>query len=184
MWKVQEPEERKEEAQTPDYEDDEFHSSPAQSKASRRNLEAANANKSSDSEDNDDGGMDQILEQEEALDTAMDEVAGAKTMNQVPGNTAIDQVANYSAVLEDNKEQKKLITIQRAKITALHHELEDALKKLNLQEIELEDKGGQDKKQTEETKSLQKKLDQMTAQLNKTKQTNLDLQSKISNYES
>ena len=66
----------------------------------------------------------------------------------------------------------------------MHHELEDALKKLNLQEIELEDKGGQDKKQTEEAKNLQKKLDQANAQLNKTKQTNLELQSKITNYES
>ena len=65
----------------------------------------------------------------------------------------------------------------------MQSELEDVLKKLNLQEIELEDKTGQDKKQTDEQKGVQKKLDQANGQVNRMKQTNTELQQKISSYE-
>ena len=44
----------------------------------------------------------------------------------------LSQVQNYQQVLDENKEQKKIITVQKAKIQALQAELEDTLKQLSL----------------------------------------------------
>ena len=67
---------------------------------------------------------------------------------------ALHEVQNYQEVLERTKEQQKIINIQKAKIQALQSELEDALKKNNLQEIQLDDIKSKDQKE----KDIEKKF--------------------------
>ena len=67
---------------------------------------------------------------------------------------ALQEVQNYQEVLERTKEQQKIINIQKAKIQALQSELEDALKKNNLQEIQLDDVKNKDQKE----KDIEKKF--------------------------
>mmetsp|Transcript_4186 Transcript_4186/g.7102 ORF Transcript_4186/g.7102 Transcript_4186/m.7102 type:complete len:107 (-) Transcript_4186:487-807(-) len=50
------------------------------------------------------------------------------------------------------KEQAKLIQIQKAKIEALKTELEDSIKKMNLQEIKIEDLEAKQLRQGEDAK--------------------------------
>ena len=50
------------------------------------------------------------------------------------------EVERFQEVLEEQREQAKTIEIQKAKIGALQHELTEALKKINLLEIQVEDR--------------------------------------------
>ena len=74
------------------------------------------------------------------------------------GDEELAQVQNYQAVLERSREQQQIINIQKAKINALQSELEDALKRQNLQEIQLDEKQSKDDKTNAEFKKLNEKI--------------------------
>lgn len=67
---------------------------------------------------------------------------------------------NYQAVLERSREQAQIINIQKAKINALQSELEEALKKQNLQEIQLDEKANKDERASTEVKKQNEKIQQ------------------------
>lgn len=87
--------------------------------------------------------MNEPAQHDDSLE--MDE-APAKKEESLPkkdedeGDEELAQVQNYQAVLERSREQQQIINIQKAKINALQSELEDALKRQNLQEIQLDEK--------------------------------------------
>ena len=95
----------------------------------------------------------------------------------------LSQVQNYQKVLDENKEQKKIITVQKAKIQALQAELEDTLKQLNLKEIALDDQANKDGKITDEAKRYQTRIDNQDKQLNKLKQQNQELSQKYTDLQ-
>ena len=95
----------------------------------------------------------------------------------------LSQVQNYQKVLEENKEQKKIISVQKAKIQALQAELEDTLKQLNIHEMELDDQANKDGKITDEAKRYQSRIDNQDKQLNKLKQQNQEVSQKYTDLQ-
>ena len=95
---------------------------------------------------------DDVLEKKEADDYQPKQDANDE------GDEELAQVQNYQAVLERSREQQQIINIQKAKINALQSELEDALKRQNLQEIQLDEKQSKDDKTNAEFKKLNEKI--------------------------
>lgn len=83
----------------------------------------------------------------------------------------------------DSEEQTKIIRIQKAKILALQSELEETIKKMNLMEIDIDQKDAKKTKENEEIKKLNEKVTQLNAQVAKQKTVNQEQQQKIQNYE-
>ena len=75
-------------------------------------------------------------------------------------------------MMTSSADDQKIIKVQKAKILALQTELEDALKKMNLMEIEIDDKANKKNKDQDDVKRNEEKVMQMTAQITKLKATN------------